>query len=461
MLKYEEIIKYIKNSIKTENLNHPQKLPSIRSVQELFHCSTGTVLKAYSRLEQEHIIYSIPKSGYYLINDLQPEYSSKDSLIDFSAVNLNTKAFPYRNFQHCLNKSIDLYKEKLFSYSDPRGLNTLINILSKHMQNYQIFTNPDNIIITSSSQQALNILSSMPFPNGKPNILVEQPTYYGMVKFLELNNIPTLGIKRSFKGINLDELEKLFKYGNIKFFYSIPRFHNPTANSYSKFEKQEIIKLAQKYDVYIVEDDISADLDMDKKNDPIFSYDTSSKVIYLKSYSKILMPGLRVAALILPDSLINIFLEYKKWTDINSPILSQGALEIYIKNGMFDNHAKQLVNLYASRINCLKKTLSNHKYKNFQYNIPKSGYFGCIYVDAYLEYDKIVTELQNKSIKIFNTSDSFLKEYKCNNYFRLTISEVNEKQITENIPVLLNIINKFKLWLILRLYIILVLTLLK
>lgn len=115
------------------------------------------------------------------------------------------------------------------------------------MQNYQIFIKPDNIIITSSSQQTLNILSIMPFPNGKSNILVEQPTYYGMVKFLELNNIPTLGINRSFKGINLDELEKLFKYGNIKFFYSIPRFHNPTANSYSKFEKQEIIKLAQKY----------------------------------------------------------------------------------------------------------------------------------------------------------------------------------------------------------------------
>lgn len=55
---------------------------------------------------------------------------------------------------------------------------------------------------------------------------------------------------------------------------------------------------------------------------------------------------------------------------------------------MFDNHAKQLVNLYSSRINCLKKTLSNHKYKNFQHNIPECGYFDCIYVDAYLEYDK-------------------------------------------------------------------------
>jgi DNA-binding transcriptional MocR family regulator len=438
LLKYEEIVEYIKNSIKTEKLTHPKKLPSIRTIQNLFQCSTGTVLKAYTKLEQDHIIYSVPKSGYYIINDFPDKSLSKHEIIDFSAVNLNCESFPYKNFQHCLNQAIDLYKDKLFAYSDPRGLDSLINVLKNHIQNYQIFTKPDNIIITSSSQQALNILSTMPFPNGKSNILVEQPTYYGMIKFLELNNIPTLGINRDFNGINLDELEKLFKYGNIKFFYSIPRFHNPTGTSYSKLEKQEIIRLADKYDVYVVEDDIAADLDMNKKNDPMFSYDTSSRVIYLKSYSKVLMPGLRVAALIMPELLIKIFLEYKRWTDISSPILSQGALEIYLKNGMFDSHMKQLVNLYANRMSSLKDTLAEYKHQRIKHNIPESGYFGCFYVDASLSYDKIINSLYHKNIKILDTRECFLKEYKCDNYFRITISEVNEKQITKNIPIILN-----------------------
>ena len=441
-MKYEEIIEYIKTNIKSEKLNHPKKLPSIRSIKELFQCSTGTVLKAYEKLEQDHIIYSVPKSGYYIVDDFSNKNSSKQPIVDFSAVNLNSEAFPYRNFQHCLNKSIDLYKEKLFTYSDPRGLNSLINVLAKHIQNYQIFTKPDNIIITSSSQQSLNILSIMPFPNGKSNILVEQPTFYGMIKSLELNNVPTLGINRGFNGLDLDELEKLFKYGNIKFFYSIPRFHNPTGTSYTKFEKQEIIKLAEKYDVYIVEDDIAADLDINKKNDPMISYDVSSRVIYLKSYSKIIMPGLRVAMLILPSLLIDKFLEYKRWTDMNSPILSQGALEIYIKNGMFDGHIKQLVSLYSNRMNCLKNTLLEYKHPNIQYNIPESGYFSCIYVDGHLSYDKIINSLYHKNIKIFDTRECFLKEYKCDNYFRITISEANEKQITKNIPIVLEAIRK-------------------
>lgn len=442
MLKYEQIIEYVKSSIESEKLIYPKKLPSIRSVQKIFQCSTNTVLKAYEKLEQDHIIYSVPKSGYYVVNTFHLQNYSKHDMIDFSALNLNAEDFPYKNFQHCLNKSIDLYKEKLFSYSNPRGLNSLITVLSKHIQNYQIFTKPDNIIITSSSQQTLNILSIMPFPNGKTNILVEQPTYYGIIKSLELNNIPVLGINRTFNGIDLDELENLFKYGNVKFFYSIPRFHNPLGTSYSKSEKQEIIKLAEKYDVYIVEDDITADLDINKKNDPMFSYDTSSKVIYLKSYSKVLMPGLRVAALILPDLLINKFLEYKRWSDINSPILSQGALEIYIKNGMFDAHMKQLVNLYNNRINCLKNTFLEYKHSKIQYNVPKSGYFGCIHVNSSLNYDEIITSLYNRNIKILDTRESFLKEYRCDNYFRITISKVNEMQISKNIPIILNTILK-------------------
>lgn len=442
MLKYEEIIHYIKNNIKSEKLNQPKKLPSIRSMQKQFQCSTGTVLKAYDKLEHEHIIYSVPKSGYYIVDDFQNQAISDDSIIDFSAVNLNAEAFPYKNFQHCLNKSIDLYKEKLFISSNPKGLNTLINVLSKHIQNYQIFTKPDNIIITSSAQQALNILSIMPFPNGKTNILIEQPTYYGIVKYLELNNIPVLGINRDFNGLDLDKLEELFKYGNIKFFYCIPRFHNPTGTSYSKSEKQQIIKLAQKYDVYIIEDDIAADLDMNKKNDPLFSYDTFSKVIYLKSYSKVIMPGLRVAAIILPSLLITTFLEYKNWTDMNSPVLSQGALEIYIKNGMFDSHMKQLVSLYKSRINCLKNSLFEYNHPRIQLNIPDSGYFGCIYVDGSIKYDKVITSLSDKNMKIFKTYECFLKEYRCNNYFRVTISRVTEAQIIKNIPIMLDVIEK-------------------
>jgi DNA-binding transcriptional MocR family regulator len=443
LLKYEEIIEYIKDEISSGNFMHKKRLPSVRAISHQFNCSVGTALKAYDKLEKDHIIYSSPKSGYYVLEDSLKNNSSEDSIIDFSSGVPDVETFPYKNFQHCLNKSIELYKETLFSYSDPRGLKSLISALTKHLQQYQIFTKQENIIVTSGTQQALTILSMMPFPNGKTNVLVEQPTYYGMIKTLELNNIPTLGIERGLNGINLDELEKMLKYGNIKFFYTIPRFHNPTGNSYSRNEKEAIVKMAEKYNVYIVEDDIVVDLDLNKKNDPMFSYDTSSKVIYLKSYSKILMPGLRVAALVVPNLLVNTFLDYKKWTDMNSPILSQGALEMYLKNGMFDIHKREVIKLYADRMICLKDTLSTFITPKIKWTVPQSGYFGCLYAENNLEYNKIVNSLRTKNIELFDTSLCFLKEYRNHNYFRISISRTSEEKIKKGIPIVLNTIKKY------------------
>ncbi|MHC1683147.1 MAG: PLP-dependent aminotransferase family protein [Clostridiaceae bacterium] len=442
MLKYEEIIQYIKRQISEGNITYQKKLPSIRSISEMFNCSVGTVLKAYDELEKEHVIYSLSKSGYYLLDKKETSTDLEKDIIDFSSGSPDIKTLPYKKFQHCLNRSIDLYKETLFTYSDPKGLTSLIQLLSTHLQQYQVFTKPENIIITTGSQQALNILSIMPFPNGKSNILVEQPTYFGMIKSLELNNVQAMGIERGLDGINLNELGNLFKYGNIKCFYTIPRFHNPTGNSYSKAEKEAIVKMAEKYNVYIIEDDIMADLETDKKNDPMFSYDYSSKVIYLKSYSKILMPGLRIAAVVLPKVLINTFLEYKQWTDMNSPILSQGALEIYLESGMFDNHRKKISKLYSDRMKCLNDTLSQINSPKIRYSTPSSGYFSCLYVEGNVNYNKIVNELQNNNIHLINTSRCFLREYKNHNYFRISISKVNEEQIRKGIPIVVKTIEK-------------------
>lgn len=441
MLKYDEIIEYINNEVRSGNFE--KRLPSIRAMAEIFNCSVGTVIKAYDNLEKNHIIFSLPKSGYYLIKDSIKNSYPKETVIDFSSGTPDFTTFPYKNFQHCLNKSIDLYKEKLFNYSDPQGLNTLINVLVKHLRQYQIFTKSENIIITSSSQQALNILSAMPFPNGKSNILVEQPTYYGMIKSLELNNITALGIERNFYGINLDQLEKMFKYENIKFFYSIPRFHNPTGTSFSRQEKEYIAQLAEKYNVYIVEDDIAADLDINRKNDPLFTYDNSSKIIYLKSYSKILMPGLRVAAVILPRVLINTFLDYKEWTDMNSPILSQGALEIYIKSGMFDKQKKEMIKLYTEKMSILEDVLLKYGTSKIKWNVPKSGYFACFYAENGLNLKQVIGSLRKKNIELFDTTACFLKEYKNDNYLRIGISKASEKEIKNGIPIVIDTILKY------------------
>lgn len=83
-----------------------------------------------------------------------------------------------------------------------------------------------------------------------------------------------------------------------------------------------------------------------------------------------------------------------------------------------------------------------HTHARIRYNIPDSGYFGCVHVDGSIKYDKAITSLSDKDIKIFKTYECFLKEYRCNNYFRVTISKVTESQIIKYIPIILDVIEK-------------------
>ena len=135
--------------------------------------------------------------------------------------------------------------------------------------------------------------------------MVEMPTYHNMPTLLESLNVPIAGVHRMLDGgLDWDSLERQFAERDIKFFYVIPRFHNPIGTSMTVKEKR-LLRLAQRYDVYLVEDDYLADLEDSARQDPLWAYDTYDRVIYLKSYSKILFPGLRIGVAVLPVALIS------------------------------------------------------------------------------------------------------------------------------------------------------------
>lgn len=206
-MKYEIILSYIKSEILKNNIKIGEKLPSIRSLCDEFQCSKVTAVKVYDILEKEHIVYSIPKSGHYLIKEnLNLNKYILDKKIDFSTSKLDRDILPDDEFQYCIDGAMKLYKENIFLHAHAQGMKNLIDVIVKQLQDYQVFTDKKCVFITSGSQQAINILTMMPFPNNKENVLIEQPTYYGVIKSLEINNINTIGIKRKYNGIDFNEL---------------------------------------------------------------------------------------------------------------------------------------------------------------------------------------------------------------------------------------------------------------
>ncbi|MGW6676449.1 aminotransferase-like domain-containing protein [Bacillus altitudinis] len=435
MRKYDQLVLNIKNKIESSEYNAGMKIPSIRHLAAEYAVSKSTVIKALDTLEREHLLYSVERSGYFVVKTNQSAVQKGSTWIDFASSAPDPIVFPYVDFQHCINQAIDLYQNDLFIYGTTNGLPSLLPIISKRLTDYQVFASPEQIVMTSGIQLALSILSTIPFPNGKQTILVEQPGYHLFLQYLEKNQLPVRGIQRTKKGLDLQELERIFREEDIRFFYTMPRFQNPLGTSLSKQEKIAIAALAEAYDVYIVEDDYLADLEFDTKRDPIYSYDQAGKVIYLKSFSKIIFPGLRTGAVVLPNELIGPFSEHKRLIDIDSSMLSQAALEIYLKSGMFERHRERMQATYRARSKQLVACLKNDQ-GAYALGEEEPATHTHVRVDRSIPMNQLIQQLKKASVMVQPIDRHFISTYQKEPILQLNIWHVKEEEIARGVDLL-------------------------
>lgn len=441
-VKYQAIVDHIKNEAVHGGIKPGGRLPSIREIALRYDCNKATAVRAYLELEREHIIYAVPQSGYYLVKRKNDPLAGELAAIDFASAAPAPEALPYREFQTCINQAIEEYQEDLFAYNPPEGLPTLRRVLAHSYQDHQVFADEENIVITSGSQQALFILAGMEFPNGKQHVLVEQPTFAGMIGSCLYHGVKALGIRRDEDGIDLEELERVFRNGNIKFFYTIPRFHNPLGTSLTNEQKKAILKLAIAYDVYIVEDDYLADLETDSKSDPFYAFDNTAHVIYIRSYSKTLMPGLRLGAAVLPPILVNTFRERKRSADLSSSALSQAALELFISSGMYANHTRQICQLYGERMQRLGR-LWNSLIPEGGREFPSGGLFAGVTLPCGAE--ALAKALEVRRVRVVNADKMLLTEFRRGNQIRLSVCQADPARMEEGIAVIAEEIRRLTL----------------
>ena len=328
--KYQAVVSFLKKGIESGKFPTGSRLPSIRQLSQDFHCSKDTIQRALLELRHEQYLYAKPQSGYYVLEQGQHQ--------DLEIEVTDEHASAYDDFRICVNETLIGRENYLFNYYDNQeGLEELRQSVHQLLFNQALYCKPDQLVLTSGTQQALFILSQIDFPSQRAEILVEQPTYHRMNRLLVAQGLAYQTIERRIDGIDLEELEQQFKSGKIKFFYTIPRFHYPLGHSYSDQEKKAILDLANQYGVYIVEDDYLGDLDS-KKGQTFHYLDTEDRVIYIKSFSTSLFPALRITALILPNALKEAFVAYKNILDYDSNLIMQKALSLYIDSQLFEKN---------------------------------------------------------------------------------------------------------------------------
>lgn len=350
--KYQAVVSFLKKGIESGKFPTGSRLPSIRQLSQDFHCSKDTIQRALLELRHEQYLYAKPQSGYYVLEQGQHQ--------DLEIEVTDEHASAYDDFRLCVNESLIGRENYLFNYYDNQeGLEELRQSVHQLLFNQALYCKPDQLVLTSGTQQALFILSQINFPSEGTEILVEQPTYHRMNRLLVAQGLAYQTIERRIDGINLEELEKQFKSGKIKFFYTIPRFHYPLGHSYSDQEKRDILDLANQYGVYIVEDDYLGDLDP-RKGQTFHYLDTEDRVIYIKSFSTSLFPALRITALILPNALKEAFVSYKNILDYDSNLIMQKALSLYIDSQLFEKNRLARLSLQENYQAQIKKVLEEN-----------------------------------------------------------------------------------------------------
>ena len=364
--KYQQIINHLTRQIELGELKKGDKIPSVRKLAQSYQCNKDTVQKALLELRYQKYIYAVPKSGYYVLEQAKTDSS------DLELPLTDDRHQAYEDFRLCVNETLIGRENYLFNYySQQEGLPELRQSVKKLLLDSAIYPALEDIVLTSGTQQALYILSQIDFPNHKKTILIEQPTYHRMNDLVRSQNLPYKTITRNPQGINLQELEQIFKSGDIKFIYTIPRFHYPLGHTYSRIEKEEILRLAKLYNVFIIEDDYLADLD--SKQELSFHYlDDTDSVIYIRAFSTSLFSALRITALLLPSSIKENFIAYKNILDYDSNLIMQKALSLYIDNQMFQKNKLALLRLKEHEKEKAQLLLKKAEL-DFQYQLTADG----------------------------------------------------------------------------------------
>ncbi|TDT62738.1 PLP-dependent aminotransferase family protein [Fonticella tunisiensis] len=442
---YETIIQDIERDIREKNIKPGKKLPSVRELCERYKCSKSTVVKAFEVLKSNHIIYSVPQSGYYIVEGINSYDEVSSSIINFSTGNPTVNNLPTPDLKHCLDRAVDIHKDAPLGNS-LMGINSLRELIPSYLTNFQVFTSIDNVFINLGIQQALSVLTQMPFPNGKKTILVEEPTYRFFIGFLEFSKVNVIGIERDEKGIDLNRLEDIFKNNDIKFFYTVPRNHNPLGTSYDKTQKKAIARLASKYDVYIVEDDYFGDLDVQVSEDPIYSFGDHYHHIYLKSFSKII-PWIRIGISVIPTHLLNLFREhvgYSYYYSYFSPsLVSQATLEIYIRSKILNKHVNIIKKHHLSRIETLREGFEEFKKYGIKCIGGRSGFYSYIELPDRVNEKIIVEGLKKKGVLVSGGRQYFLSDETYKKGIRLSIARTDEEEIKKGLEIILNDIKNY------------------
>ena len=276
--------------------------------------------------------------------------------------------------------------EGAFQYGVSEGYRPLRELFVRHMARYGIRVGPENVLVTSGSQQALDLIARL-FINPGDRILTEEPTYLGAIQAFGAQQGDFLPVPTDDDGLRIESLEERLRAGP-KFLYILPNFQNPGGTTLSLPRRRRLIELANHYGTPLVEDDPYGQLRYEGEHLPaLVTLDAefrgcaggegafTGNVIYLSTLSKTLAPGLRIGWVVAPESVVRKLVQIKQATDLHTSTFCQHVAFEVAREGFLDRHVKRLRAFYSVRRDAMLEALARHFPPAVRWTRPQGGLF--------------------------------------------------------------------------------------
>lgn len=453
------------------------KLPSVRIAANLLEVNPGTVAAAYRSLVRLGWLKACPGSGYivpervrsiavtdipdladelYSIEDIEwmgkTGHSGSNDCANMASSTPLPDPVTERDLREAFIHVLSHGFREALSYQEPLGFFPLRLWLSEWLKADKVEALPENIQIISGAQQGLDIIGKAMLSPGD-TVLVEYPTYPGAVAVFRSRGASVVGVPVEADGMDPERVREMLRKHRPKLIYLIPNHQNPTGAVYSHKKLVELLKLAEAYNCYIVEDDYLRELQYDGAVPlPLKSLDEAGRVIFVKSHSKLLMPGLRIAYMAVPPKSASRLALAKHTTDIFTSGLIQHGFHRFCETGGWDRHLERMKKSLAEQNLCAYTALRGYLPPEIQIKQQNGGLSYWLELPEWADPEALYRAAGAKGVHIVPDSlfydegirATLPKDYSEKRHVRLSFGSASAKDLERGAAVLGDCLDQMK-----------------
>ncbi len=354
--------------------------------------------------------------------------------------------FPTRGIADATREVMDSYGAAALQYSVTEGISEMREwVAARLTRRFGRTVSAESIVIVNGSQQGLDLIGKI-FLDPGDHVVLENPTYLGAIQAFDAYQPRYLTVDTDDDGIVPEALERALQHADPfpKFLYLVPNFQNPTGRTLSRERRAQVVRICDRYDLPIVEDDPYGELRFEGDDLPsLLSHDTGGSILYLGTGSKIMAPGLRVAWLAIEhDDIREKIVLAKQGADLHSGSLAQYIFHRYASQAeVFEAHVGSIVDTYRKRRDTMSAALREHLPAGARFSHPEGGMFLWVNVEG-IDTAELLVECAKEKV-VFVPGVSFYPGRDVHDGMRLNFSNASEEKIRVGIERLGHAIRTF------------------